>query len=511
MTLPELKTALSGLPALDVIDFDMCLMGGYETLVAINGTAKFAVFSEEVEPGDGDDYTPVLQALYANPTMDGRTLATTIADKYGAFYTTSSASTTKSAYDLSGLAAFETALATVAQTLTTNISSLAPTIAVSAFKSQKFTTPMFTDIFDVIDSLSPAITDPAIKAQLATARTQAANSGFRLTNRTHNGSGYGANPVTKASGLSIVLPSGASADDWFTPAGSPLSLGAYQAAMPGKPWAQFLTAYTAQLTAPSANYVDQGANRWEIYLIWDSAAVSRNADLDLWVIEPNGNLYIPFLGTVTANGVLSSDSEKDRTYYEGYLTNRYVQSGRYFFYANLYTDPQNFRPAFDIVYRQGAAASFASLYAPTYPQMSKQTSWLNDPTPTFAEADAGSYTDLVFAAYLDVTGASFNRTTGSTWSMSSSRSVGATTSAPFRLSMASSSAVEPTLKYGASITSGAGATMTPAQMRTVRANWTGREKQRRAATSRSTYALPRIPASALKFVPQSPLSPPSAR
>ena len=32
MTLPEFRSALEGLPVMDIIDFDMCLMRGYETL-----------------------------------------------------------------------------------------------------------------------------------------------------------------------------------------------------------------------------------------------------------------------------------------------------------------------------------------------------------------------------------------------------------------------------------------------------------------------------------------------
>jgi cysteine peptidase C11 family protein len=512
MTLPQLKNAVSAVGNLDLVDFDMCVMGGYETLVAINGVAKFAAFSQANEPGDGDAYTPLLQALYLNPAMDGRSLATIVVDTYDAFYINRAPSVTKSAYDLTGLTAFETALATAAQTLTANVSSLAPTIAVSAANSQKFDTRMFTDVLDLIDSLSPAISDQAIRSQLAALRTQASAGSFRITSRARNGSGYGANSVTKASGLSIVLPSGVSADDWFEPAGYPLSLGAYQAAMPSKPWAQFLTAYSAQITAPSAGYADLGTNRWEIYLLWDSAAVSRNADLDLWVIEPNGNLYIPFLGTVTANGVLSSDSRKDRTYYEGYLMNRYVEAGRYYLYANLYTDPQDFRPAFDIVYRQGAAASFVSLYAPTFPRMSMLTSWVNDPTPTFAEADAGNYTDLVFAAYLDiVAGVSPTSSAISTWNTRSMQTVGSAANAPFRLSMASTSTIARAQKDG-TLASDRAPRLTTGQLRTLRANWPARETRRQAAiTLRSTYALPAIPSSALRLAPQAAAISPSIR
>jgi hypothetical protein len=503
MTLPELKAAISNVGSVDLIDFDMCLMGGYETLVAVNGVAKFAAFSEEEEPGEGDSYTPVLQGLYANPTMDGRALATKIVDSYDASYLNNPASTTKSAYDLAGLPTFESALASAAQTLTTNIASLAPTIATSAARSQKFYVPLFTDISDLIDSLTPAVTDPAIRSQLAALKTQTVTSGFRITSRARNGTSSASNPVAKASGLSIVLPSGVG-DDWFWPTGYPLSLDAYQTAMPNKPWAQFLTAYNAQITAPAATYVDLGVTRWELYLVWDTAAVSRNADLDLWIVEPNGNLYIPYLGTVTANGALSSDSEKDHTYFEGYLMNRYVQTGRYWFYANLYTDPQNFQPVFDIQYRQSASTGLSSLYVPNYPRLSMQTSWLSDPTPTFDEANAGSYTDLVLATYLDITAASgsANIVTTSNWNAARmNRTLGSTVTGALRLYAPSQSASLHPVKDFLSPGSSGAPRLTSAQLKTLRINWSARELRRRAAKLSRSSALPFERESAARVAP----------
>jgi hypothetical protein len=99
---------------------------------------------------------------------------------------------------------------------------------------------------------------------------------------------------------------------------------------------------------------------------------------------------------------LTNDSYYDSTYYEGYLTNRFLQIGDYKFYANLWADPQDYRPVYDIQYRSDQVSGLTSLYSPTYPRLSRQVSWLNDPTPTFAEADAGSYSDLQLAAVLTV-------------------------------------------------------------------------------------------------------------
>jgi hypothetical protein len=259
--------------------------------------------------------------------------------------------------------------------------------------------------------------------------------------------------------------------------------------MPGKAWAQFLAAYSAQLTAPTANYVDLGADRWELYLVWDTAAVSRSADLDLWIVEPNGNLYIPYLGTVTANGALSGDSEVEHTYFEGYLMNRYAQVGRYWFYANLYKDPQNFQPVFDIEYRQNASANLTSIYAPNYPRVSMQTSWLNDPTPTLDEANAGSYTDLVLASYLDIAAASPDIITNSSFNLRLNRSVTPSQAGPLRLYAPGGAMMRTRSELISSKTVGA-PHLTSAQLRTLRANWSARESRRSAASlSRSSAVV----------------------
>jgi len=74
MSLPQLTTALASAGAVDVIDFDMCLMGGYETLAAVQKYALAVVASEETEPGDGEDYSGMLKAMYAAPTGDAAAL-----------------------------------------------------------------------------------------------------------------------------------------------------------------------------------------------------------------------------------------------------------------------------------------------------------------------------------------------------------------------------------------------------------------------------------------------------
>jgi hypothetical protein len=400
MPLAGLPQALAGVGTLDVINFDMCLMAGYETLAQLSTVAKAVVFSQETEPGTGDPYKEILQALYANPTADARIVAGMIVDQYHTWYTAKAdrAPTTKSAYDLSGFASFEAALNAVAGTLRTNAGAMTAAISAAAARSQSYTERTLKDVGDFADSLRVRTTDATLVAQLNALKAQATSDAFRIRSRARNGTGYNGAAVSRSTGLNVLLPSGTTADRMASTGIG--SFATYQTTMASKPWTQFLQTWLA--TAATVGYVDQGTNRFETYLVWDTLSVKRGADLDLWVLEPNGNLYIPYLGVVTPNGHLSNDSYETSTWFEGYLTNRYVQRGRYKFYAALFSDPNNARPLFDIQYRNSQTANFSSLFAPNYPRLSLQTSWLKDPQATFVKVDADTYTDLRYAAYVDI-------------------------------------------------------------------------------------------------------------
>jgi len=397
MSLAELRTALTATGAVDLLGFDMCLMAGYETLADIDGLAKYVVFSEEVVPGEGFPYKEVVEAINANATSNGREIAGAIADAFHTSYANSQPSTTISAYDMAGFQAFENALQSVADGLQANVTPLGSDIGAAAAGSQKYTYRELTDLVDFLDQLSAQPNGGVLQGSIATLKAQLTGNGFRIRSHARNGTNAEGEDVTHSNGLHIVLPSGG-ADDQLQEDG-PRSFAAYQAAYPNKPWTQFLDAWLNTATAPAAAVTDQGENRFEAYLLWDENAVPTGADVDLWILEPDGNIYIPALGTVTPNGSLTPDSYEKDTYYEGYLSNRFVQNGTYYFFASLYADPQNYQPLYDVVYRDDQTAEFTSLYDPDYPQLSLERSWKDDPDPTPQEIVDGAYTDLQLAAY----------------------------------------------------------------------------------------------------------------
>jgi len=80
----SLARALSetGIGQFELIGFDACLMAHLEVFAAVAPYARYAVASQEIEPGLGWAYTGFLSELAGNPGMDGRELATAIVNTY---------------------------------------------------------------------------------------------------------------------------------------------------------------------------------------------------------------------------------------------------------------------------------------------------------------------------------------------------------------------------------------------------------------------------------------------
>jgi hypothetical protein len=86
--LNELDAALgeirerAGLERFEMIGMDACLMGHLEVFEALQPHARFAVASQETEPALGWAYTGFLEALAANPDMNGEDLGKLIVQSY---------------------------------------------------------------------------------------------------------------------------------------------------------------------------------------------------------------------------------------------------------------------------------------------------------------------------------------------------------------------------------------------------------------------------------------------
>lgn len=84
LTLDEFREAFerANMPELDIIGFDACLMATVDAADAFSDAGRYLVASEELEPGSGWYYTGWLEALAADPAMDGEQLGRAICDAY---------------------------------------------------------------------------------------------------------------------------------------------------------------------------------------------------------------------------------------------------------------------------------------------------------------------------------------------------------------------------------------------------------------------------------------------
>lgn len=68
----------------EIIGFDACLMATVETAHVVSPYARYLAASEELEPGHGWDYAPILQRITDNPDIRGDALGKVIADGFKA-------------------------------------------------------------------------------------------------------------------------------------------------------------------------------------------------------------------------------------------------------------------------------------------------------------------------------------------------------------------------------------------------------------------------------------------
>lgn len=91
MNMLELDLSLSTITSeigqnFEFIGFDTCLMGGYEVFSMLSRYANYGAASEELEPGFGWYYSPIVEALVSNPSANGDVFAETVVTGYMQFY-----------------------------------------------------------------------------------------------------------------------------------------------------------------------------------------------------------------------------------------------------------------------------------------------------------------------------------------------------------------------------------------------------------------------------------------
>lgn len=398
MSLQTLRSALQSAGKVDLIDFDMCLMASYEVFNVLDGMTDYVVASQEVVPGAGNPYQPIFKALRRKPKMTPRALSLLIAQKYNDSYHDERSSTTISAFAMSGYGAFVSALDALAAASEAALTPIKTPMTSAAGAAQAYEFKVYKDIQDLLTRVVPLLPDDAAVSTLPTlvdsVDSALNSSNFLLTNLLHEGTSFGSRSVANSHGLSITLPA-LNGDDVFD-TGGPGSLANYLTQVPGTQWSSFVNAYVG--VGVPQDVVDLGDERPSWYLVWNSAAERNSAEVDLAIVEPDGNFYFPYLGTVTPNGTLTPDSVQSGEPFEGFSFQRFIAPGTYYLFGMLYADPNDYRPLVDVAYRTSPTASYQSLYSPNYPVLNLDYSFRNDPDASFQTLFDNTYTDFKLLA-----------------------------------------------------------------------------------------------------------------
>jgi hypothetical protein len=314
----------------DVVGFDACLMGMHEVGMSLRGVTDWMVGSEEVEPGSGYPYDKILAHLQQTPALTPQQLGSAIVDEYGAFNASSPRidASTQSLFDLSKSSAFNDELSKMAESISANFSQQRNDVLSSFDDSSvlRFRVENQADFRSAMAALGQVTGD------IGTTAT-AASSAFTSSNLIARNSASG--NTKNAAGLSFYFPKigfTASELDEYRQATSFLPLQSWWSAL------NFVqNNSTSTSTPPGTGAVDA----FSVILSWGSVPDGKtsNADLDLYVYEPNGDFAVPVNGTVSANGVLSGDSYDTNVPRESYELKANHDSGTYIVLAHFYDGP----------------------------------------------------------------------------------------------------------------------------------------------------------------------------
>lgn len=309
--------------ALELIDFDACLMAMYEVAESLQGLTKVLVASEETEPGDGNPYTTLLGDLIANPDMDGKGLGEVTVQRFTQSYSGGRESTTKSALDMSKFAAFDVNLRDLAAYLTNNITDLRPLLQSARNGSVGYSYPENRDVGDLMDQLLGSS-----DANLV-AKAQAVKTALTALVVAED-SNPGEKPdTTRSQGLAIFLPNRneVSQDDLSKYASLPSS-------QLGNSWNELVNVLISGDTGQDLQQVTEG--NFAVCITWSNP----DADLDLYVYEPRPlELYAPWVGATSPNGFFTGDSAATGVAEECYAAAEQVEVGQYDFFINYFDGP----------------------------------------------------------------------------------------------------------------------------------------------------------------------------
>jgi len=206
---PQMASILKEIGGVDVIGTDACLMQMAEVDYEIRQYANYIVASEETEPGDGYTYNTFLAPVIAKPTMAAPTLAKTAVDAYSDHYQSGNGGYTQSYVKSDGMPQLLKLVNEFAYAVTQANDVVAAKYARD--NAVKFAYPENKDLYDFTSLLISKSTNADVKA-----KGQALMNHITGTLVGHSrskdepGSYWSeANPLSRAKGIAIYLPTSA--------------------------------------------------------------------------------------------------------------------------------------------------------------------------------------------------------------------------------------------------------------------------------------------------------------
>lgn len=186
---------------IDVFATDACLMQMASVAYEFKDAAQVIVGSEEVIPGNGYPYTPILTALTGSPGMDAEALGRVIVDAYGASYNRDA---TLSAIRASALPDFRAALDAWVQAVRADRAAFAAATDAALVNSvSRFSYKDSKDLVDYVERVEARLPDSrAVKAAGTRLKAQV-QAAMLIRNAAKPASGT---PYTAAKGLAIYIP-----------------------------------------------------------------------------------------------------------------------------------------------------------------------------------------------------------------------------------------------------------------------------------------------------------------
>ncbi|MEZ0329264.1 MAG: clostripain-related cysteine peptidase [Dissulfuribacterales bacterium] len=333
MSLAQLKNgvAASGVH-LDILDFDACLMGMYEVAYEFSGLTKYLVFSEETEPGTGNPYKDILTALSANPYVSSKEVARLIVQKFVQSYDGKRTNATKSAIDMSMVPSLHFRLKTLVQLLLSNMNLYAQALENARSNAQAYSESGYIDLVSFLKGLSALQDNVGVTSRDIVSFIEQQLVVLEMhVSAGSSGGIFSVGSVEDSHGIAVFFPASTEITQDELALYKTLSI---NASTPN--WAELITAFL-QATGNIQNGHEMTKGGFALGVAWfNDTWQSGDADVDIFIFEPDGSLNAPWMGQTTTNGFFSPDSADSGDNYETYGTQPQIMKGDYLLIVNYY-------------------------------------------------------------------------------------------------------------------------------------------------------------------------------